>query len=119
MFLCRVVVDSANIIQKLLTFVIKRDGVTEKGPEKGFEKLLGGELTGISNKDEYLKGVFLMVRPFVTDPEKKKKLIEALLRAAELFAHDAGCNKVCSCRFLDGSSYLLFLTSIFSVVYSL
>jgi hypothetical protein len=54
----------------------------------------------------------------VTDPEKKNSSFEALLRAAELFARDAGCNKVCSFRFL-GSYYLLFLTSIFSLVYSL
>jgi hypothetical protein len=99
-----VVVDSENKIQKRLTFVIKRDEVSEKGPEKGFEKLLGRDLTGISHK--------------VTDPEKKNSSFEALLRAAELFARDAGCNKVCSFRFL-GSYYLLFLTSIFSLVYSL
>ena len=86
MFLYRVVVDSENKIQKRLTFVIKHE-VSEKGPEKGFEKLLGGELTGISHK--------------VTDPEKKNSSFEALLRAAELFARDAGCNKVCSIKFRD------------------
>jgi hypothetical protein len=98
--------DSEGNEQKRITIVFKRDGTTEKGPDKGFQKLVGEELPGISRKDTHLQGTFLMARPFVTDTEKKKELMEALLGAAELFAHDDGVNKVCSFKFRDRFFFL-------------
>jgi len=100
MFWCRVPHDSEDNPQQRITIVFKHDGTTQKDPEKGFEKLVGEELAGMSWKDKYLQGAFVMVRPFVTDIDKKKELMQALLGTAELFARDAACNKVCcfKCR---------------------